>query len=107
MQTGESEARGRGIHMRTNRTFHLFISPKHFEKCSEYGLFGVSEGKMNELANVHKGDIAFFYTTEKIGSRTLGQIYGPYEITSELFYNDKVVWEGTEDPTIDKYPFRI
>jgi hypothetical protein len=103
----ERGARGRGIDMRNSRTFHLFISPKHFEKCSEYGLFGVSEGKMNELANVHKGDIAFFYTTEKIGSRTLGQIYGPYEITSELFYNDKVVWEGTEDPTIDKYPFRI
>jgi hypothetical protein len=62
---------------------------------------------MNELANVHKGDIAFFYTTEEIGSRTLGQIYGPYEIMSELFYNDKLVWEGTEDPTIDKYPYRI
>ncbi len=94
--------------MQNNRHFHLFISPKHFEKCLEYGLFGVSEGKMNELANVHKEDIAFFYTTAKIGSRTIGQIYGPYEMTSELFYNDTVVWEGTEeDLTKDKYPFRI
>lgn len=93
--------------MKNNRNFHLFISPKHFKKCSEYGLFGVNEGKMNELANVHKGDIAFFYATEKIGSRTLGQIYGPYEITSELFYNDEIVWERAEDSTKDKYPFRI
>ena len=94
--------------MQTNRNFHLFISPTHFKKCQESGLFGVSEIKMNELANVHKGDIAFLYTTEKIGSRTVGQIYGPYEITSELFQNDKIVWEPTErDPTKDKYPFRI
>lgn len=94
--------------MQTNRNFHLFISPTHFKKCHEYGLFGVSEVKMNELTNVHKGDIVFFYTTEKIGSRTVGQIFGPYEITSELFYNDKVVWEHTEeDPAKDKYPFRI
>jgi len=94
--------------MQTNRNFHLFISPTHFKKCHEQGLFGVSEVKMNELANVHKGDIVFFYTTEKIGSRTVGQIYGPYEITSELFYNDEVVWEHIEkDPTKDKYPFRI
>lgn len=94
--------------MQVNRNFHLFISPTHFKKCQEHGLFGVSEIKMNELANVHKGDIAFFYTTEKIGSRTVGQIYGPYEIMSELFYNDKIVWEATEqDPAKDKYPFRI
>jgi len=92
----------------SNRNFHLFISPTHFRKCQEYGLFGVSEIKMNELANVHKGDIAFFYTTEKIGSRTVGQIYGPYEMLSELFYNDQIVWEPTEqDVTKDKYPFRI
>lgn len=94
--------------MRTNRNFHLFISPTHFKKCHEYGLFGVSEVKMNELANVHKGDIVFFYTTKKIDSRAVGQIYGPYEITSELFFNDKVVWEHSgKDPTKDKYPFRI
>jgi hypothetical protein len=94
--------------MQTHRNFHLFISPTHFKKCQEYGLFGVSEIKMNELANVHRGDIAFFYTTEKIGSRTVGQIYGPYEIMSELFYNDTIVWEATEqEPTRDKYPFRI
>lgn len=94
--------------MQTNRNFHLFISPKHFKKCHEFGLFGVSETKMNELANVHKGDIAFFYATEKFGSRTVGQIYGPYEIMSELFYNDAIVWEATEeDPSKDKYPFRI
>lgn len=94
--------------MRISRNFHLFISPAHFKKCHEYGLFGVSEVKMNELANVHKGDIAFFYTTKKTDSRTVGQIYGPYEITSELFYNDKVVWERSrKDPTKGKYPFRI
>lgn len=93
--------------MQTNRNFHLFISPTHFKKCHEFGLFGVSEVKMNELANVHKGDIAFFYTTEKIGSRAVGHIYGPYEITSELFYNDTIVWEPAEDPAKDKYPFRI
>jgi hypothetical protein len=94
--------------VQTNRNFHLFISPAHFEKCHEYGLFGVSEVKMNELANVHKEDLAFFYTTKKIDSRTVGQIYGPYEVMSELFYNDEVVWEqSVKDPRKDKYPFRI
>lgn len=94
--------------MPTSRNFHLFISPTHFKKCREIGLFGVSEVKMNELANVHKEDIAFFYTTKKIDSRTVGQIYGPYEIASELFYNDKVVWEPSgKDSMKGKYPFRI
>ena len=74
------------------RQFHLFITPKFYQKCYEYGSFGVSEINMNQLANVRKGDIAFFYTTRSIGPRTVGKIYGPFEILSEMFFNSNVVW---------------
>ena len=36
--------------------FHLFITPIFYEKCFEYGLFGVGRTQMNQIANVHKGD---------------------------------------------------
>jgi len=90
------------------RKFHLLISPKFFPKSLEYGLFGVSERNLNQLANIREGDIAFYYTARKVGPRTEGVIYGPFEVTSELFFNDQLVW--TPDPqnhNSDKYPFRI
>lgn len=93
----------------TPRQFHLLITPTFFQKCQEYGLFGVSERNMNQLANVRKGDIAFFYTTERRGDRTVGLIYGPYEVISPLFYNDTLVWTPSIEPIpkVDKYPYRI
>ena len=91
-----------------DRKFHLLNSPKYFSKSLEYGLFGVSERNMNQLANVGKGDIAFYYTARKIGPRTEGVIYGPFEIVSELFFNDQLVWTpDPKNPNVDKYPFRI
>lgn len=90
------------------RKFHLLISPKFFLKSLEYGLFGVSERNLNQLANVRKGDIAFYYTAHKVGPRTEGIIYGPFEIISGVFFNDQLVW--APDPKYrnrDKYPFRI
>jgi len=90
------------------RKFHLLISPKFFSKSLEYGLFGVSERNLNQLANIREGDIAFYYTARKIGPRTEGVIYGPFEIISEVFFNDQLVW--APDPKYhnrDKYPFRI
>ena len=90
------------------RQFHLFITPKFYQKCYEYGLFGVSEINMNQLANVHKGDIAFFYTTRRIGSRTVGEIYGPFEVLSEMFYNPQFVWLSQSDNSKDdKFPVRV
>lgn len=64
---------------------------------------------MNQLANVRKGDIAFFYTTERRGDRTVGFIYGPYEVVAPLFHNDTLVWTPSTEsaPRIDKYPCRI
>ncbi len=64
---------------------------------------------MNQLANVRKGDIAFFYTTERRGDRTVGFIYGPYEVMAPLFYNDTLVWaqSSKSTPKTDKYPYRI
>lgn len=92
-----------------NRNFHIFITPKYYDKCFEYGLFGVSEtGKkwgINQLANVRKDDIVFFFTTEKIGKRSKGLIYGPFELTSGLFYNNKVVWINRNGK--DVYSYRV
>src|SRR2546428_3308013 len=46
-------------------------------------LFGVSEPNLNQLANVRPGDLAFFYTARRRGSRTIGCIYGPFERSEE------------------------
>ncbi len=87
--------------------FHLFITPIFFEKCFEYGLFGVGRTQINQIANVHKGDFVFIYTTQKIGTRTRPYIYGPFLITSEIFFNDDVVWAIDEKTNKDKYPYRV
>jgi len=88
--------------------FHLFTTPKYFDLCREYGLFGVSEPNLNKLANVRPGDLAFFYTARRRGSRTIGCIYGPFEVVSGLFYNDELVWTPSiSDPKKDKYPYRV
>ena len=90
------------------RKFHLLNSPKYFSISESYGLFGVSERNLNQLANIWKGDIVFYYTAHKVGLRTSGFIHGPFEVTSELFYNDEIVW--TKDDLHrgkDKYPHRI
>lgn len=90
------------------RKFHLLNSPKYFSISEEYGLFGVSERNLNQLANIWKGDIVFYYTAHKVGLRTSGFIHGPFEVTSELFYNDEIVWaEDERHSGKDKYPYRI
>jgi predicted RNA-binding protein len=86
--------------------FHLFITPVHYEKCFEYGLFGVSKTQMNQIANVNKSDFAFIYTNQKIGSRTRPFIYGPFRVVSNPFYNDEYVWVQDENGK-DKYPYRV
>lgn len=86
--------------------FHLFITPIFYEKCFEYGLFGVGRTQMNQIANVHKGDFVFIYTTQRIGSRTRPFIYGPFRVTSEPFFNDELVW-AKDDNGKDKYPYRV
>lgn len=88
------------------RKFHLLNSPKYFSVSEEHGLFGVGERNINQLANIRRGDILFYYTAHKVGRRTSGFIHGPYEVTSELFYNPEVVWVKDTNDT-DKYPFRI
>ena len=68
----------------------------------------MSERNLNQLANVRKGDIAFYYTAHKVGPRTEGVIYGPFEVISEIFFNDQPVWTpDLKDSHRDKYPFRI
>lgn len=90
------------------RKFHLLNSPKYFSISEEYGLFGVSERNLNQLANIWKGDIVFYYTAHKVGLRTSGFIHGPFEVTSELFYNDQIVWtQDKNNADKDKYPYRI
>lgn len=88
--------------------FHLLNSPKYFSLSEEYGLFGVSERNLNQLANIWKGNIVFYYTAHKVGLRTSGFIHGPFEVISELFYNDTIVWaEDEKHKGKDKYPYRI
>jgi hypothetical protein len=86
------------------------VTINYFDICRKQGLFGVSEtGKkwgINQLANVDKEDIVFFFTKEKVGKRTKGVIYGPYEVISEPFFNNEVVWSnkaGGKDP----YSYRV
>src|SRR4030042_2837946 len=86
--------------------FHLFITPIYYEKCFEYGLFGVARTQMNQIANVHTNDFVFIYTTQKIGSRTRPFIYGPFRVVSEPFFNDEFVWSKDEKGK-DKYPYRV
>ncbi|PIS22190.1 hypothetical protein COT50_03290 [candidate division WWE3 bacterium CG08_land_8_20_14_0_20_41_10] len=86
--------------------FHLFITPVFYERSFEYGLFGVARTQMNQIANVHKGDFVFIYTTQKIGSRTRPFIYGPFRVVSESFFNDEPVWVKGDDGK-DKYPYRV
>ena len=88
--------------------FHLLNSPKYFSISEDYGMFGVSERNISQLANIWKGDIIFYYTAHKVGLRTVGFIHGPYEVTSELFYNPEVVWSADgKNKNVDKYPYRI
>lgn len=90
------------------RKFHLLNSPKYFSISEEYGLFGVAERNINQIANIWKGDIIFYYTAKRVGLRTVGFIYGPFEVTSELFYNTSLVWvTNPNNPKVDKYPYRI
>ena len=86
--------------------FHLFITPIFYEKSFEYGLFGVGRTQMNQIANVHRGDFVFIYTTQRIGSRTRPFIYGPFRVISEPFFNDEFVWVK-DDNGKDKYPYRV
>ena len=87
--------------------FHLFITPIYYKKCFEYGLFGVGRTQMNQIANVHKGDFVFIYTTHKIGSRTRPFVYGPFKVASEPFYNDEFIWAKDDKTDKDKYPYRV
>ena len=87
--------------------FHLFITPVYYRQCFEYGLFGVGRTQMNQIANVHKGDFVFIYTTQKIGTRTRPFIYGPFKVVSEPFFNDEIVWAEDNKTGKDKYPYRI
>jgi len=90
------------------RKFHLLNSPKYFSISEEYGMFGVAERNINQLANIWKKDIIFYYTAHKVGFRTVGFIHGPFEVVSELFYNPQAVWaKDKKKRNIDKYPYRI
>jgi len=94
--------------MAYERKFHLLVTPKYYDKCLEYVLFGVSERNMNQLANVLRGDIIFFYTMKRVGSRSVGLIYGPFEIVSDMFWNDSLIWlSSKKDSQKDKFPIRI
>lgn len=92
------------------RKYHIFITIKYFDVCGDYGLFGVSEAGMkwgvNQLANVNKGDIAFFFTKKSVGKRTKGVVYGPFEVISNPFFNDTVVWSNKADGK-DPYSYRV
>ncbi len=92
------------------RNYHIFITINYFDICQDQGLFGVNEAGrkwgVNQLSNVHRGDIVFFFTKEKVGKRTKGVIYGPFEVMSEPFFNNEVVWSN-KDKGKDPYSYRV
>lgn len=70
------------------RQYHLFISSER-KRCMKYKKFGVKTERANQISNVHKGDIAFFYERKYVNNIDY-LIYRPVEIISEPSHrNDK------------------
>jgi len=78
---------------------HLFITTKHFENCHKFQIFGVGKSSINQLGLVNKGDKIFFL------SKNDNLIIGPYEVASDVFYNEEIIWQ--EKDGIDAYPYRV
>lgn len=78
---------------------HLFITTKHFENCHKFQIFGVGKNSINQFGLVNKGDKVFFLNKDE------NLIIGPYEVVSDIFYNEEIIWE--EKNGIDAYPYRV
>lgn len=78
---------------------HLFITTKHFENCHKYQIFGVGKASINQFGLVDKRDKVFFLNKDD------NLIIGPYEVVSDIFYNEKIIWQ--EKNGIDAYPYRV
>ena len=78
---------------------HLFITTKHFENCHKFQIFGVGKASINQFGLVNKGDKVFFLSKDD------NLIIGPYEVISEIFYNEEIIWQ--EKDGIDAYPYRV
>lgn len=77
----------------------MFITTKHFENCHRFQIFGVGEKSINQFGLVNEGDKVFFLSKDD------GLVFGPYCVTSEIFYNEEIIWE--EKNGIDAYPYRV
>jgi len=78
---------------------HLFITTRHFENCHKFQIFGVGKASINQFGLVNKGDKVFFLNKDE------NLIIGPYEVISDIFYNEEIIWQ--EKNGIDAYPYRI
>jgi hypothetical protein len=78
---------------------HLFITTKHFENCHKFQIFGVGKASINQFGLVNIGDKIFFLNKDE------NSLIGPYEITSDIFYNEEIIWQ--EKNGIDAYPYRV
>jgi len=78
---------------------HIFITTKHLDRCLETGLFGVTPGQINHLANVAEGDTIFLLETQS------NRIVGPFTITNPLFYNQLPIWKESQDSFVYRVKF--
>jgi hypothetical protein len=78
---------------------HLFITTEHFENCHKFQIFGVRKTSINQFGLVNIGDKVFFLNKKD------NLILGPYEVASEIFYNEEVIWR--EKNGADAYPYRV
>jgi hypothetical protein len=79
---------------------HVFITPKHYERCLETGLFGVKDEQVNFLARVRVGDLVFIFGTSD------DRLAGPFRIRNALFRDETPVW-GDEDKFFNRVCFGL
>lgn len=76
---------------------HLFITTEYFDNCHKFQIFGVGKKSINQFGLVNKGDKIFFLNKN--------QLIGPYEVISNIFYNEDIIWK--ENKGVDAYPYRV
>lgn len=84
------------------RREHIFITTTHFDNCHKFQIFGVKKDSINQFGLVNKGDKVYFLNKKD------GLIIGPYYVSSEVFYNEELIWEKKKkNKNIDVYSYRI
>lgn len=76
-------------YVRGRNSWLLITSHDNFRKCLCYGLWGV-EHETDKIKETRPGDLAYFYVKGEY------KVYGPFEITSEVFHDTKPIWDQSK-----------